>query len=99
MMSYQPRTSTQTHAIKIHIYIDHCKNKLVVLTTEWLPWLQTNWRDSGYERFAVVLIFRAAQFILQPQLCTDNLRTSVKESLQMHFIVAVRNYRACNITR
>ena len=30
-------------------------NKLVVLTTEWLPWLQTNWRDSGYERFALVL--------------------------------------------
>ena len=24
-------------------------NKLVVLTTEWLPWLQTNWKDSGYE--------------------------------------------------
>jgi len=20
------------------------------LTTDWLPWLQTNWRDSGYER-------------------------------------------------
>ena len=32
-----------------HIY---CKNKLVVLTTEWLRWLQTNWRDSGYEIFA-----------------------------------------------
>ena len=32
----------------------HCKNKLVVLTTEWLPWLQTNWRDSGYERFSLV---------------------------------------------
>ena len=30
----------------------YCKNKLVVLTTEWSPWLQTNWRDSGYERFA-----------------------------------------------
>ena len=36
----------------------------------------------------------AAQFILQPQF-TDNpqniLRTSVKESLQMHFKVAVKN--------
>ena len=30
--------------VSLHI---HCKNKLVVLTTEWLPWLQTNWRDSG----------------------------------------------------
>ena len=32
----------------------HCKNKLVILTTEWLPWLQSSWRDSGYERFALV---------------------------------------------
>jgi len=24
------------------------------LTTEWLPWLQTSWRDSGYQRFALV---------------------------------------------
>ena len=29
----------------IHI---HCKNELVVLTTEWLPWLQTGCPDSGY---------------------------------------------------
>ena len=27
--------------------IYHCKNKLVVLATEWLSWLQTSWRDSG----------------------------------------------------
>ena len=33
----------------------HCKNKLAVSTTEWLPWLRTNWRDGGYERFALVL--------------------------------------------
>ena len=33
----------------------HCKNKVVVSTREWLHWLQTNWRDSGYERFAMVL--------------------------------------------
>ena len=32
----------------------HCKNKLVVLTIEWLPWLQSSWRYSGYERFALV---------------------------------------------
>ena len=31
----------------------HYKNKLVVLTREWLPWLQSSWRDSGYERFAL----------------------------------------------
>ena len=37
-----------------HYNMHHCKNKLVVVTTEWLPWLQTSWRDSGYERFALV---------------------------------------------
>jgi len=48
----------------------HCENKL---TTEWLPWLQTNWRDSGYERVRFGIEdemdsykVRAAQFILQP---------------------------------
>jgi len=25
----------------------HYKNKLVISTTEWLPWLQTSWRDGG----------------------------------------------------
>ena len=34
--------------------ISHCKNKLVVSTTEWLPWLQTSLRDSGYQRFSLV---------------------------------------------
>ena len=23
--------------------------KMIVLTTEWLPWLQTNWGACGYE--------------------------------------------------
>ena len=40
-----------------------------------VPWLQTNWRDSGYERFALVLRLiakgTAAQFIIQPQY-TEN---------------------------
>ena len=27
----------------------HCENKLVVLTTEWLPWWQTSWRDNLWE--------------------------------------------------
>jgi len=25
-----------------------CKNKLVVLTTDWLPWLQTNAQKGNY---------------------------------------------------
>ena len=28
---------------------------LFLSTTEWFPWLQTNWRDSGYGRFALLL--------------------------------------------
>ena len=28
--------------------------KQVVLTTEWLPWLHTRWRDSSSENFTVV---------------------------------------------
>ena len=38
----------------IHQTVSPPANKLVVLTTQWLPWLQTNWRDSGNERFALV---------------------------------------------
>ena len=33
-----------------------CKERAGYLTTEWLPWLQTNWRDGDYKRFALVLI-------------------------------------------
>ena len=27
--------------LDIYIYIYHCKKRLVILTTEWLPWLQS----------------------------------------------------------
>ena len=39
----------------------HCKNKLVVSTTEWLPRLQTNWRHSDYERFSLVFETKETQ--------------------------------------
>ena len=39
----------------------HCKNKLVVLTTEWLPWLQSS---CGYESFILVL---ETNWIRQPE--------------------------------
>ena len=84
----------------------HCKNKLVVLTTERLPWLQTSWRDSGYERFALVW---KPNCIRQPKMqlpsssynhnTLTTFRTSVKESLQMHFKVVVRTFHALNVTR
>ena len=34
-----------------HTYSKLCKNKLVVLITEWLPWLLTRWRNIGDEKF------------------------------------------------
>ena len=36
-------------------YMYHCKNNLVVLSTEWLPWLQKSKRDSGYVLY--ILLF------------------------------------------
>ena len=70
------------------------KTSLVVLTAEWLPWLQANWRDIGYETFAVVL---DTNYIRHPKgqppssSCNHNtlktFRTSVNESLQMHFLM------------
>ena len=50
--------------------ISDWKDKLVVLTTEWLPWLQANWRNSGF----VWWLHRttggdASQTILQPGSC------------------------------
>ena len=66
----------------------HCKNKfnhrVVTMVAE---------RDSGYERFALGIILKliaqeaAAKFIFNDNTLTT-LITSVKESLQMHFIVA-----------
>ena len=32
----------------------HCIELLVVLTTEWLSWLQSSWGDSGYEKLILV---------------------------------------------
>jgi len=61
---------------------------------QWLPQLQTSWRDHGYERFALVLL--ETNCIRQPNRQLPNyntlttLRTSMKESLQLHFKVAVR---------
>ena len=37
-----------TH-LKVTFAYMHCIMKLVVLTTEWLPWLLTNWRGNSWE--------------------------------------------------
>ena len=36
-----------------------------MVTTEWLPWLQTNWVDSGHEKLILVL---ETNCILQPEM-------------------------------
>ena len=46
----------------IFVYILHGKDKL---TMEWLPWLQTSWRDSGYPRYVLYSYF--ADYIRQPE--------------------------------
>ena len=55
---------TMLYSSKLHqlrtMYL-HCKNKSVVLTTEWLPWLQPRGRDSGY------VVYSFANYIIQPQ--------------------------------
>ena len=82
-----------------------CKNKLDVLTTEWLSWLQTNWRDSGYEvcfgiedKLDKVIQEETAQFILQPQY-TDDFQNICEGVLQMQCKVAVRNFHALSASR
>ena len=37
------------------IWEEHYKNKSVVLITEWLPWLQTSWRHSGYVLYILLI--------------------------------------------
>ena len=44
-------TVMDTIVYDYHAYSKNCKNKLVVLTTEWLPWLLTRWRNIGDEKF------------------------------------------------
>ena len=84
--------------------VPHCNNKLVVLATEWLPWLHTSWRDSGYWRVWKTIAqgkLRGSytRFILQPQYRLTTLRISVKELLQFHFKFVVRNFHALNASR
>ena len=71
------------------------------LITEWLVWLHTSWRDMHATVIGGPYAWKTncsklrgscnVQFILQPQytLTLTTFRTSVKESLQMHFEVVV----------
>ena len=56
------------------------KRSVVVSTTEWLPWLQTNWKESGYERFVLLL---ETNCIRQPkgQLPTSSYNHNTVKSL------------------
>ena len=79
------RPWTQVHVDHADHFLGkmHCKNKLIFLTTEWLPWLQTNWRGSNYKRFALVLktnSIRHPRGSCTVHLTTTTLRTSARES-------------------
>ena len=69
------------------------------LTTKWLSWLRTSWRDSDHERFALVWKIRQPKKQPYNHNTLTTLRTSVKESLQMHFKVAVRDFHALDASR
>ena len=49
----------------------YCKNKLAVVTTDWLPWLQLSRGDSDYERFTLV----QTSCIRQPETLIHNQLT------------------------
>ena len=51
----------------------------------------------GYERFAFGV--ELPSLSCNHNYAPTTLRTSVKESLQVHFIVTVRNFHALNVTR
>jgi len=51
----------------------HCKNGLLVLITEWSPWLQTWGRDSSYERFILLSETNICEGSLQLHACISKL--------------------------
>ena len=102
----------------------HCKERLVILTTEWLPWLQETLPLESSRvklRLLLNLLSKIPSGIVNRKSCPSlvvmrsllkancinnlspnhtlqltTLRTSVKESSQTHFKVAVRHF---HITR
>ena len=97
----------QYHELQTLFHLVLCENKLVVLTTERLPWLQTNWRDGGYDRLTLEWKpnctgqpkrQRSSSSYNHNTMTT--LITSVKEwSQMMHFKIAVRNFHAADASR
>ena len=90
---------TQDWQTKLLYYIS-LQKQLVVLTIQCLPWLQTSWRDSGYERFALVMRTncirqpnrQAAQFLLQPQYICEAIITN-DWSIQYIRLVLLCSYK------
>ena len=62
-----------------------CKKWLVVLTTEWVPWLHTSWGDSGYERFILVLEANCINNLNPNHTLQLTTLKHLRESLQLHF--------------
>ena len=62
-----------------------CKKWLVVLTTEWLPWLQTSWGDSGYVMFILILEANCISNLNQNHTLQLTTLERLWESQQLHF--------------
>ena len=78
------------------------QKQVVVLTTEWLPWFQTNRRNSSYDKKITGMHREASTQFSYNHNTLTTLRTSVKieslqmHSLQMHLNTPLRSSRALN---
>ena len=94
------RTTTLTRKASGELH--NCKNKVVVLTTEWLPWFQTNRRNSSYDKKITGMLERLLPSSSFNHNTLTTLRTSVKveslqtHSLQMHLNAPLRSSHALN---
>ena len=91
-----------------HVYLStvtHCKNKLIVLTAEWLPWLKPSWGGSGCERFTYRhKATRSLTTLIhhQPDPVHLTRYTDNPENIlwgghtNAHFKVLVRDFHACS---
>ena len=61
-----------------------CKNKLVVSTTKWLPWLQTSWRASETTYTIILKIIVTTQYFWKSLYF---LKCSCSDSSQMFSVV------------
>jgi len=65
-----PNSYKRGHILQHKMCCATLQKQVGYLTPEWLPWLQANWRDSGYERFALV---NPQNICEETTVCTKNV--------------------------